>query len=109
MLAQLPAGIEGLYAATLTRVEALPKSHRDLAMRVLLWLVFAHRSMSVEEVQYAAAAYPEAQTIGPSRLVSEDTIISACCGLVTVSHRSGVRHPISQYESGYRIIRLIRE
>ncbi|KAH6908122.1 hypothetical protein BKA70DRAFT_291469 [Coprinopsis sp. MPI-PUGE-AT-0042] len=91
-MGKLPPKIEDMYAVTLTRVNAQEPSHADLAKRILIWVIYAARTLSVRELQYAVATCPETYQFEDDRLVEEETLLSVCCGLVTVEKESqGVR------------------
>ncbi|KAH6908128.1 hypothetical protein BKA70DRAFT_1562748 [Coprinopsis sp. MPI-PUGE-AT-0042] len=91
-MTKLPASLEDMYAVTLARVNAQVASHADLAKRVLVWVIYAKRTLSVREIQYAVATCPETYQFEADRLVDEETLLSVCCGLVTVEKQGqGVR------------------
>ncbi|KAG2012155.1 ankyrin repeat domain-containing protein 50 [Coprinopsis cinerea AmutBmut pab1-1] len=89
-LAQFPSGMEGMYAATIERVEAQPAEIRDLAMRTLLWIVFAERPLSFEEIQWALAVHPETYKYDERRVPHQKSILSSCCGLVELHPETNV-------------------
>jgi ankyrin repeat domain-containing protein 50 len=91
-LMKLPAKVGDMYAATFARVNAQEESHADLAKRVLVWVLYANRTPLVKELQYAVATCPQTHSFEEDRLVDQDTLLSVCCGLVTVETESqGVR------------------
>ncbi|EAU90687.2 2-5A-dependent ribonuclease [Coprinopsis cinerea okayama7 len=89
-LAQFPSGMEGMYAATIERVEAQPPETRDLAMRTLLWIVFAKEPLSLKQIQWALAVHPETYKYDERRVPHQKTILSACCGLVDLHPETNV-------------------
>ncbi|KAH6908137.1 ankyrin repeat-containing domain protein [Coprinopsis sp. MPI-PUGE-AT-0042] len=89
---KLPAKLDDMYAVTLARVNVQEPSHAELAKRILVWVIYAKRTLSVRELQYAVATCPETYQFEEDRLVDEETLLSVCCGLVTVEKESqGVR------------------
>ncbi|KAH6908127.1 ankyrin repeat-containing domain protein [Coprinopsis sp. MPI-PUGE-AT-0042] len=91
-MTKLPANLGDMYAVTLARVNAQKSSHADLAKRVIVWVIYAKRTLSVRELQYAVATCPATHQFEVDRLVDEETLLSVCCGLVTVEKESqGVR------------------
>ncbi|KAH6908116.1 ankyrin repeat-containing domain protein [Coprinopsis sp. MPI-PUGE-AT-0042] len=91
-MTKLPANLEDMYAVTLARVNDQVASHADLAKRILIWVIYAERTLSVKELQCAVATCPDTHQFEEDRLVDEETLLSVCCGLVTVEKESqGVR------------------
>jgi hypothetical protein len=95
-LVSLPADINKLYRDTLQRIRAQPPGKAQLARDVLVWVVFASRSLTIEELQEAVAICPDTHKFERDRLVPEATLIGACHGLVAV-------------EETTRLVRLVRE
>ncbi|TFK24828.1 ankyrin [Coprinopsis marcescibilis] len=84
-LERLPDGMEDMYGETIRRIELQPRRHVELAKRALTWLLYSHRSLSMEELQYAVSICPKSYEYDPERIVHKDALISLCCGLVTVN------------------------
>jgi ankyrin repeat domain-containing protein 50 len=95
-LASLPANINELYRDTLRRICAQPPGKAQLARDVLAWVLFATRSLAIEELQEAVAICPDTHKFERDRLVPEATLIGACHGLVAA-------------EETTRLVRLVRE
>ncbi|KAG2011570.1 ankyrin repeat domain-containing protein 50, variant 2 [Coprinopsis cinerea AmutBmut pab1-1] len=87
-LSQFPAGLHGMYSASMERIELQTPQLRDLAKQVLLWLVFSRGPLSIDDLRYALAADPETHAYIPERMPDEATIVSVCCGLVEVQETS---------------------
>ncbi|KAH6902858.1 ankyrin repeat-containing domain protein [Coprinopsis sp. MPI-PUGE-AT-0042] len=81
-LDKLPAKLGVLYEASFSRIEAQPKERAALAKRVLVWVAYAYRPLTVEELQHAVARDQEVDWQTPERLVRESLLVSVCCGLV---------------------------
>ncbi|KAH6901093.1 hypothetical protein BKA70DRAFT_1569155 [Coprinopsis sp. MPI-PUGE-AT-0042] len=64
--------------------------HVALAKAVLIWVLHASRSMTVEELRRAVATSPNTHKFQPDRVVPSTTLISLCRGLVTVEEESGL-------------------
>jgi ankyrin repeat domain-containing protein 50 len=90
-----PSTIQELYLQTWSRICHQTPEHVSIAKAVLLWVVYAARAMTVEELQSAVATSPTYK-FEANRLVPEATLISLCCGLVTLEEES-------------RRVRLVRE
>ncbi|KAG2003657.1 hypothetical protein CC2G_004246 [Coprinopsis cinerea AmutBmut pab1-1] len=82
-LERIPPGLDGIYADTLARIEKRPE-HALFAKQVLLWLLYCKRPLSVEEVRYAVANFPESYIFDEGRLIDEADLISICCGLIHI-------------------------
>ncbi|KAH6912087.1 ankyrin repeat-containing domain protein [Coprinopsis sp. MPI-PUGE-AT-0042] len=83
-LEQLPKQLEDMYTLTMKRIEAQPASHVSLAKKALLWVVFAERPLDVEELVCALATCPTTGHFDPQGAVSEASLLSICCGLITL-------------------------
>src|SRR5271156_6691245 len=57
-LQNLPQGMKGLnetYDDAMTRIEGQEEGYRQLARKVLFWIIHAKRALSAREVQHAVA------------------------------------------------------
>ncbi|TFK25658.1 hypothetical protein FA15DRAFT_617116, partial [Coprinopsis marcescibilis] len=91
----LPRGMDGMYDVTMDRIKALPEHEADLAKRVLFWVAYAQRPLTVEELVLAVSVCPETfrfdDELQPAGI---DSILSLCCGLLvqveaTINSSSG--------------------
>ncbi|KAH8682874.1 hypothetical protein BGZ60DRAFT_443458, partial [Tricladium varicosporioides] len=90
-LDQLESGIVNLsrtpdevYKTTLDRISKQDEFKHTLAIRILAWLIFAERPLTITELQHALAVRAGDKVLHESRLVSEKTLTSACAGIVSV-------------------------
>ncbi|KAH6908058.1 hypothetical protein BKA70DRAFT_1483308, partial [Coprinopsis sp. MPI-PUGE-AT-0042] len=81
-LDKLPAKLDLLYEASFLRIEMQPEERAALATRVLLWVTYAYRPLTVQELRYAVASDPPFDGKTPDNLVPESLLVSVCCGLV---------------------------
>jgi hypothetical protein len=95
-LDNLPNNIDDIYNQAMERIERQPKPDRELAERVLSWITYACRSLTVEELQHALAVSPKTTGMNPNALVFVWKLTSVCAGLVDIDEEQ-------------RIIRLTRE
>lgn len=65
-----------------------------LAHRILSWLSYSPRPMTVEELQHALAIEPDTESFDFDMIIDENLLLSVCGGLVTI-------------ELGSRVIRLV--
>jgi hypothetical protein len=77
------------------RIERQPNT-KELAKRVLSWIIYASRPLSVEELRHALAVSPKMTEMDPCNLVFEWKLTSVCAGLVVI-------------DKEHRVIRLARE
>lgn len=106
-LEKLPAKLEVLYDEAFKRIKLQPREHASLAKRILLWVAYAFRSLTVDELQYAVANDTKIDWEIPENLVSEPLLVSVCCGLITVEHDSLDGMPWPDGGSD-RVVRLVR-
>jgi hypothetical protein len=79
VLDNLPKEIDGIYDEAMERVERQPTT-KELSKRVLSWIIYASRPLSVEELQHALAVSPKmTQTRSFLRMET-----SVCAGLVVI-------------------------
>jgi ankyrin repeat domain-containing protein 50 len=95
-LEALPTDINAIYMKTWERILAQRVKHSNLAKLVLLWITHAHGEMTIETLRRAVAVLPETYAVEPRRMVSQEILLSVCCGLVSVDETT-------------KLVRLIRE
>ena len=96
-LTNFPARIADVYVATWNRIESQPVSKASLARRVLLWVVYSTRSLTVEELRYAVAVSPDTLKFERTLLVPLDTLMSACCGLLVLEKETKVARLVREF------------
>jgi predicted transcriptional regulator len=94
VLKNLPNEIDEIYDQAMERIERQP--NKELAKRVLSWIIHASRPLSVEELRHALAVSPNMTEINPDALVFKSKLTSVCAGLVVIDKEQ-------------QIIRLARE
>ena len=95
-LKNLPEGIDDIYDDAMERIEQQRDVDRKLAKRVLSWITYAIRPLTVKELQHALAVSPNMTKMDPGAIIYEKNLTSVCAGLVVI-------------DEGQRIIRLARE
>jgi ankyrin repeat domain-containing protein 50 len=83
-LEEFPAKIADVYIQTWRRIMQQPLGKALLAVNVLRWVLYATRSLSIEELRNAIASCPETHSYESGRLVAPEIIVVACCGLITI-------------------------
>jgi ankyrin repeat protein len=92
-LQHLARGIDGLdktYEQTMERINDQGSHVRDLAHRILGWIVHAKRPLSTAELRHALAVKLRTAKLDEDYLLSVQHIKSVCAGLVTADEESGI-------------------
>ncbi|KAH6916383.1 ankyrin repeat-containing domain protein [Coprinopsis sp. MPI-PUGE-AT-0042] len=87
-LKAFPSSIEDVYHQTWARISNESHKHASLAKAVLVWVLNASRSMTIDELERAIATSPDTYKFEPRRLVPKTTLVSLCGGLITVEEES---------------------
>ncbi|KAM7203906.1 Ankyrin repeat-containing domain protein [Rhypophila sp. PSN 637] len=89
-LAYLPEGLDDTYEQAMQRIQA--QDSEELAISVLSWIVFAFRPLTLRELQHALAVQDSDRDLDPAGIPDEESIVSACAGLVMMDEESGKIH-----------------
>ncbi|KAF9889051.1 hypothetical protein FE257_008028 [Aspergillus nanangensis] len=92
-LGKLPDGENALamaYREAIGRIQNQRQGFKDLALRVLLWLVHAKRPLKTRELQHALVIGGSASGVDPGDIEDVDDMVSVCAGLVTVDKESDI-------------------
>lgn len=76
------------YSEAMERIEGQVAGHKQLAMRVLSWIVYARRPLTILELQQALAVEVGACDLDRDNLDDIQLMVSTCAGLVTVDSPS---------------------
>ncbi|KAH6908751.1 ankyrin repeat-containing domain protein, partial [Coprinopsis sp. MPI-PUGE-AT-0042] len=91
MLEAFPSSIEGVYHQTWARITNEGHKHVSLVQAVLVWVLNASRSMSLDELERAVATVSsDTHKFELDQLVPGTTLVSLCGGLITVEEESGL-------------------
>ena len=86
----LPRELNDTYDEAMQRISTQAQDDVDLAVRLLQWLVYAKRPLTLAEAQHALAVEEGETDLDEEGLPDEDIMISVCAGLVTVDKKSGI-------------------
>ena len=89
-LEKLPEGMDDTYDEAMERIERQVDNRKQLAKRVLSWLTYVARPLSVRELQHALAVVPNTSNINPNAIIDEEILTSVCAGLVVVDQERNV-------------------
>src|SRR5256885_10560565 len=87
VLWNLPKGMKGLdvtYEQAMKRIDGQEEGFRELARRVLSWLIHAKRPLTATELQYALAVRVGMKELDKDFVPEVEVLLSICAGLVTV-------------------------
>ena len=87
-LETLPEGFDGTYNDAMERINQQSKRRKDMAYRVLSWVSYAFRPLSLIELRCALAIREGMTEMDENDLDDEEFLISVCAGLVTISEGS---------------------
>jgi ankyrin repeat domain-containing protein 50 len=90
VIAAFPSSIEAVYLHTWHRIIQRNPTRIKLAKSVLLWVLYAARPMTLEELERAVATCPETYEFQPDEVVAGMNLVALCCGLVTFEEESGL-------------------
>ena len=89
-LDNLPEGMDGTYDEAMERVERQDESRKQLAKRVLSWITYAVRPLSVKELQHALAVIPDTTELDPDDITDDEILASICAGLVVIDEERNI-------------------
>jgi ankyrin repeat protein len=89
-LETLPDQLDDTYDEVMRRIESQNSDDRKIAQRVLGWISFAKRPLSLLELQHALATEPRAERFDEDNVMDQELITSTCAGLVFVDDESNV-------------------
>ncbi|KFY95382.1 hypothetical protein V498_03381, partial [Pseudogymnoascus sp. VKM F-4517 (FW-2822)] len=92
-LKRLSSGEEALdkaYDDAIKRIEAQQEGCSELAKRVLTWISYAERPLTIEELRHALSVNPGDTDLDRDNFEDMEDIVSFCAGLVTVDDKSNI-------------------
>jgi hypothetical protein len=76
--------LDKAYEDTVNRIENQQQGIRELAKKMLFWIVFAKRPLMMEELRHALAVEPGRGSLDIRNLCPIKDMVSSCAGLVTM-------------------------
>lgn len=110
-LTSLPSGKDGLsqtYFEAIERIRSQDKRDANLAERILAWLCYCARPLTVDELRYALTVNfdKNEKDLNEDRLLPGEDILSLCGGLVLIDTNTSelrlVHHTTQEYFSAER-------
>ena len=96
-LEMLPAGVNATYDLAMERIAMQSECDRELAERVLAWISFAYRPLSLNELQIALSVSAGMSTINSYDFEDELILTSVCAGLVVIDETSDIIRLVRKY------------
>ena len=82
------SGLEGAYGATIERIKAQGGDKSRLGMGALMWISYAERLLSPEELCYALAIELGSTDFNSGNIPSILTLVGCCQGLITMDKKT---------------------
>ena len=109
-LNNLPKELDDTYDEAMKRIRSQDGGDVELAEKVLYWISYAVRPLTVSEIQHALATEPGDVGLDEEALPDEDLLVSVCAGLVTIDQKSNiirlVHYTTQQYFERTRMVRF---
>ena len=80
-------GLDRAYDDTVNRIENQEQGIRELAKKVLFWIVHAKRPLTTEELRVALAVEPGTSRLDERNLCPVEDLLSSCAGLVVIDSK----------------------
>jgi ankyrin repeat protein len=72
------------------RIDSQNNDYKQLAKRVLFWISFALKPITLKELQHALAVEPNESELDQDNVPDEELLASVCAGLVTIDYESNI-------------------
>jgi len=96
-------GLGDAYAATLSRVQAQPRSRSKLGMQVLLWISHSERPLLADELCHALGVEEGSSDLNIRNIPRIETLLACTLGLVTIEKSSStvrlIHYTLQEYLS----------
>lgn len=80
--------LEGVYGRVMEKINAGHPSRRDLALKILSWLVRTQVTLTVDQLRVAVAVEEGRYELHETDLSKRETLLEVCSGLVTISEKN---------------------
>ncbi|KAH8127183.1 hypothetical protein FP744_10007490 [Trichoderma asperellum] len=103
-LRSLPRSLNKIYGQSIQRIESQGEFLYQLARKVIFWLIYAKRILSMTELRHAVAIQPGTLELDEEFIPDSEILASICAGLVTYDAESNVlrlsHYTIQEYFEG---------
>lgn len=83
-LAILPAEVNATYDEAMGRIAGQRHCEKELAEQMLTWITYAHRPLSIIELQHALATSCGMTDMDSELIVPKQRLPSVCAGLILI-------------------------
>ncbi|KAF4626169.1 hypothetical protein G7Y89_g11992 [Cudoniella acicularis] len=84
----LPEKLHDAFIGIMERIKAQWSDGAEIALKILYWINYAPRPLTVDEIQHALAVRHGDRNLDPDGFLDEDMLVAVCCGLVTIRKES---------------------
>jgi hypothetical protein len=89
-LQTLPNDLRETYNEAMERIESQGSECKQLAIRILYWVFYTLRPLTVRELQHALAVEPETSELDEGDVPDKELLTSLCAGLVVTDRKSNI-------------------
>ena len=101
-------GLGDAYGATIERIRAQGGGKLQLGMEVLMWISYAERPLSADELCHALAVQLGSKDFNAGNIPSMATVVNCCQGLITMDKEAStvrlIHFTLKQYLSAHHYI-----
>jgi len=88
-LETLPEGLDSIYEELMIRTKLQnPRDHAELIVKVLGWIFYIVRPLTVIEIQHALAIEQGDPNLDEDGIPNRDLLVSVCAGMVMINDNS---------------------
>uniref|UniRef100_A0A093VM92 Ankyrin repeat domain-containing protein 50 n=1 Tax=Talaromyces marneffei PM1 TaxID=1077442 RepID=A0A093VM92_TALMA len=102
-LESLPSSLGEAFAGTITRILQQPNSMSELARKIIPWVHFAERPLTVDELASSLAIHDDDNSFNSRGMPDPDILLHCCYGLVVVDQETStirlVHYSLAEYLS----------
>ncbi|KAF2416552.1 hypothetical protein EJ08DRAFT_600422, partial [Tothia fuscella] len=89
-LETMPKKLDATYYLIMARIDEQNDDDAKLARRLLSWLTYSARPMTVAELQHALVVDLQTYSVDKDSLIDQEMMLSVCGGIVTVEESSSI-------------------
>ena len=82
------SGYNEAYTKTMARICGQVEEQKELAIETLMWIVYAERLLTCEELVHVLATEPDDLVFHDDNIPDIEDVMSACCGLLILEEKT---------------------
>ncbi|KAL8838546.1 MAG: hypothetical protein Q9170_002088 [Blastenia crenularia] len=110
-LEKLPSELYETYNEAIQRIMNQDKEDSKLARKILTWVLYTARKLTVQELQHALAVQPNTPNIEQDALIEPEILVSVCSGIIAVEADSNlvgfIHYTAQEYLSQHWVEQLV--